>query len=353
MTRRFRIVTLSCYVTGMRRAFSCIAGLLLFGCASSPAIGPGTPLPRHGDEIVVCGQLFHTGTPVILWMDPGGYDAYRVERRFGDFTESSWQATTRQSSDIVSPNRYGLRKGLTADQIELVRGGGWPLPLLRQKVDQFVIHYDASGVSRQCFYILHDHRGLSVHFMLDLDGTIYQTLDLKERAWHATTSNDRSIGIEIANIGVFPPGWHGPREQWYIRDADGRTRIELPKWLGNDGGLRTGGFIAHPIRDEPVIGQIQGQTLEQYDLTPQQYQALIRLTATLCAIFPAIACDAPRDGNGKVIDHKLPDDELAAWHGLLGHYHIQADKLDPGPAFQWDRVIDGARQLMVEKYTEH
>ena len=41
--------------------------------------------------------------------------------------------------------------------------------------------------------------------MLDLDGTIYQTLDLKERAWHATTSNSRSVGIEIANIGAYPP----------------------------------------------------------------------------------------------------------------------------------------------------
>ena len=39
--------------------------------------------------------------------------------------------------------------------------------------------------------------------MLDLDGTIYQTLDLKEGAWHATDANGRSIGIEIANIGAF------------------------------------------------------------------------------------------------------------------------------------------------------
>ena len=53
--------------------------------------------------------------------------------------------------------------------------------------------------------MLHDLRGLSVHFMLDLDGTIYQTLDLKEGAWHATVANGRSIGIEIANIGAYPP----------------------------------------------------------------------------------------------------------------------------------------------------
>src|SRR5262245_14105287 len=54
---------------------------LLAGCAPS-RIEPGTPLTRTGDEIVVCGQLFHTGTPVVLWLDPGGYDAYRVENHF-------------------------------------------------------------------------------------------------------------------------------------------------------------------------------------------------------------------------------------------------------------------------------
>ena len=37
----------------------------------------GAPVPRTGDEIMVCGQLYHTGTPVILWGDVGGYDHYR------------------------------------------------------------------------------------------------------------------------------------------------------------------------------------------------------------------------------------------------------------------------------------
>jgi N-acetyl-anhydromuramyl-L-alanine amidase AmpD len=93
---------------------------------------------------------------------------------------------------------------LSTNEIERVRGGGWDLPLLQREVDQFVIHFDVAGTSRQCFKTLHDLRGLSVQFMLDLDGTIYQTLDLKERAWHATTSNNRSVGIEIANMGAYP-----------------------------------------------------------------------------------------------------------------------------------------------------
>ena len=49
--------------------------------------------------------------------------------------------------------------------------------MLQQVVDQFVIHFDVCGTSRRCFEVLQDKRGLSVHFMLDIDGTIYQTLD--------------------------------------------------------------------------------------------------------------------------------------------------------------------------------
>jgi hypothetical protein len=50
--------------------------------------------------------------------------------------------------------------------------------------------------------------------------------------------------------------------------------------------------------------------------------------------------------DGKVLPHKLPDDELAAYEGVLGHYHIRTNKVDPGPAFNWDKVIKGARRLV-------
>ena len=44
--------------------------------------------------------------------------------------------------------------------------------------------------------------------------------------------------------------------------------------------------------------------------------------------------------------HKLPDPELEAYQGVLGHYHIQTNKTDPGPALQWPKVINGARRLL-------
>lgn len=311
------------------------------GCATRP----GTIAKRKGDEIIVAGKMIHTGTRVVTWMDPGGYDAYRTERRFAPFEESDWAVSKEKVKDLNSPNRFNLRKaGLSDEEIERVRGGGWDLPLLQRVVDQFVLHFDVCGTSRQCFKILHDHRGLSVHFMLDVDGTIYQTLDLKERAYHATTSNTRSIGIEIANIGAYGAKEKDPFAQWYTVDSNGRPTLTFPSWVKTD--FYTKDFVGHPARPEPVVGMVQGREMRQYDYTLQQYAALVKLTATLCKTFPKLKCDYPRDASGKLITQKLPDDVLNNFGGVLGHYHVQTNKTDPGPALQWDYVISNAKRIL-------
>ncbi len=309
---------------------------------------PGQRLERLGDEIMVCGQLFHTGTRIVLWTDPGGYDAYRIERRFAKWEDAGWQATTRASEAAreKAPARYNIRESvLTPEEFERIRGGGWDLPLLQEKVDQFVLHYDVCGLSRLCFLVLHDNRFLSVQFLLDIDGTIYQTLDLKERAWHATVANSRSIGIEIANMGSYAVNDTDPFKMWYAKDTNGKMRIALPERMG-DGGVLTPNFIGRPAREKLVWGEIQGKRRRQWDYTPEQYEALTKLTATLCTVLPKIRCDYPKDEKGKLITHKLEDEALEKFQGVLGHYHVQADKQDPGPAFQWDRLINGARKLM-------
>ncbi|MBC7834469.1 MAG: N-acetylmuramoyl-L-alanine amidase [Phycisphaerales bacterium] len=321
-----------------------LANAALPGCAvGRPA--PGTAMARQGDEIVVCGQLFHTGAPVVLWTDPGGYDAYRTEKRFVPWEGAAWSP----GSGPETPNRYGLRRvDLSKDEFEQVRGGGWDLATLRRVVSQFVIHYDVCGTSRQCFRVLHDVRGLSVHFMLDIDGTIYQTLDVKERAWHATTSNDCGVGIEIANIGAYPVREDGAvpevLAEWYGRD-DAGPFITLPEWMG-DGGVRTAGFVGRPSRAEMVVGEVQGSRLAQYDMTDAQYDSLIKLTATLCTVLPRIECDYPRNDRGELVRAKLDDAALAEYRGLIGHFHITENKTDPGPAFDWERVVRGAKELM-------
>jgi N-acetylmuramoyl-L-alanine amidase len=313
-----------------------------------PPPAAGQEAPRTGDEIMVCGRLFHTGAPVVLWSDPGGYDAYRVWRRFSP----NDTRPTNPEAGCDTPNRYGVRpadKLSQADQ-DRIRSDGWDLPALVQVVDKFVIHYDVCGTSRQCFRILHDVRGLSVHFLLDVDGTIYQTLDLKERARHSGPANDASVGVEIAQIGAYDPDNLKDRavlDAWYKKDESGRVRIQLPAYLG-DPHLRVKGFVPRPARDEPVVGEIQGRRLMQYDFTEEQYRSLVRLGAALCASFPKIRPDAPRDAAGRIRSAALSPAEIDAFGGLVGHYHLTTAKTDPGPAFDWDRVLAAVRSLLPE-----
>ena len=371
--------------------------LVVAGCAKTDrADKPGARLERKGDEIVIAGQFFHTGAPVVLWTEPGGFDAYRVERRFAPWERASFERTAeeaaekkrlkrREGTDVDSPARYGLRfapstrsttqsttqstteptepttrftsrtdrrrgrpteggEKLTAEQLQQVRGGGWPLELVQQKVDQFVYHYDVAAASRGCFKTLHDDRGLSVHFMLDLDGTIYQTLDVKERAWHASESNSRSVGIEICNIGAYGAKTRKTLETYYRTDEKGKTQYVFPPWAKDS--QRTPNFVARPARDGLIVGNVQGSEYFQYDLTPEQYDSLVKLTAALCTVLPRIKPDYPRDAQGNLITKVLDDSQWENFSGLMGHYHVQENKQDPGPAFQWDKVINGARKRM-------
>ena len=36
---------------------------------------------------------------------------------------------------------------------------------------------------------------------------------------------------------------------------------------------------------------------------------------------------------------------VKAYQGVLGHYHIQTNKTDPGPALDWDRLMKTAKKL--------
>lgn len=389
------------------RPFAAACGALLAPLAGCLApTYPGQLLPRTGDEIVVAGQLFHTGTRVVLWLDQHGYDAYRVEPRFVDPPPASAPAAAAgPASDSAAPEpptsptdssasapaaapatqsqpasrprparktpegaRYGsFRKHLPPPVLAEVMRDGWSLPQLQEHVDLFVLHYDVCGTSRQCFKVLQDIRGLSVQFMLDVDGTIYQTLDLKERAWHAGHANDRSIGIEIANIGAYPLqlGAAAPQlieelatihqpvalsdlrhgglqlpptlDQWYDVDPRGRPRVVFPGWMKVT-GIRSADFIARPARRSPIIGRIHGQLLAQYDFTDEQYRALARLTATLCTVLPRIELEFPRDPNGRVAQRELTPAEFENFHGVLGHFHLTRSKQDPGPALDWERL---------------
>lgn len=296
------------------------AMLLLARCASTPP-APAPPVPSPApDWIVVAGERVPIGTRVVTFAEPSGYDAYREGKWFD------------RSEPPDRQRRYGERSGAPRTPADL-----------RAHVHQFVVHYDTTGTSRQCFKVLQDVRNLSVHFLLDVDGTIYQTLDLRERAFHATIANDFSVGVEIAHPGAWKQPLNADMRRWYERDDHG-WYMKTPAWM-TEPGVRTPGFVARPARPELVSGRVQGAIYHQFDFTEAQYQALAKLCAGLHRALPRIRLDAPRDADGIVVDHALPEAELRAFDGIVGHFHVQANKQDPGPAFQWERVLRAARAL--------
>lgn len=304
----------------------------------SPDATPRAGEPPRG-VIVACGRRIPVDAPVVLWTDPDGYDATRCEPRF------AIAASLAEDGPRYRPGRVPKHEGDLGGPV--VAPGSEDLDALRAVVTQFVLHYDVCGTSRRCFEVLQDRRGLSVHFLLDVDGTIYQTLDLRDTAWHAARANYRSIGVEIANIGAYPPGPKADEVlgRWYAREG-GELVLRLPDAFGAE-GVRTPGFRGRAARRERIRDAIHGRLLEQVDFTPEQYDSLVALTAALCRTFPGIRPDAPRDGAGRVRSDALSERELVRFGGILGHQHVTERKVDPGPAFDWDGYLARVRAALA------
>ena len=277
--------------------------------APAPA-GPATPGPTRGTSIIVAGQPFDVGRTVVLWTDEQGFDAY--EKRCIDQTGGC--------CDFDS-DRYGTRKGLTKRTVEN----------LQAIVAQFVLHFDGCVNSRSCFKSMHNRTrpgggtgcGLSAHFMIDTDGTIYQTLDLAERAYHAEQENSISVGVEICNRGKYNPAeMHKLPAEWHTR----------------------------PHHD--VV--INGFKYNAYDFRPEQYESIVAVTRTLLRIFPKMKPEIP-ERNGEVIMDTLEDP--LSFHGIVGHLHVDLDKQkwDPG-ALDWKRIMRALQgfvfPMQIRAFTE-
>ena len=80
------------------------------------------------------------------------------------------------------------------------------------------------------------------------------------------------------------------------------------------------------------------QNLYQRDFTEAQYVALEKLLVTLCMALPSIRPVVPRSSSGLVeseLRDETPGQPVA---GIVGHWHVGSHKVDPGPAFDWDRI---------------
>lgn len=88
----------------------------------------------------------------------------------------------------------------------------------------FVNHWDVCLSSESCAKVL-NRRGVSVHFCIDNDGTIFQLLDTQHKAWHAGISNGvggnaRGIGVEISDA------YYEKYQDWYVDHGFGERPVQ-------------------------------------------------------------------------------------------------------------------------------
>ena len=214
------------------------------------------------------------------------------------------------------PKRYSTRPALR-------RTPNPSLSAVQAVIKKFVLHHDGVNSSQVCMNVLHNERGLSCHFLIDNDGTIYQTLDLALMGYHAAAFNSDSIGVEFCNRGI----------------------LDNPDYYAN-------AAVKHPISDDYFIN---GHKMKSFDFTPQQYEAFYMLAGALVKHLPNLALEYPRDPQlpakpawGAVGPVTAEGDSLPmpSFAGFCGHYHLTTRKWDPGP-FDFKKWIDKLRGQRV------
>lgn len=133
-----------------------------------------------------------------------------------------------------------------------------------------------------------------MQLLLDADGTLYQSMDLVEdMARHARWTNATSVGIEINN----------PVSLRQAFGVGGRQIVRAQK----------------PHTVDP--------NWRHFDFTGVQKETMALLVPAVCDALK-IPRTLPRDDSGEVPKGLIPDP--TSYKGILGHYHLQTDKVDPG-----------------------
>ena len=168
----------------------------------------------------------------------------------------------------------------------------------KRKINMFINHWDVCLDSTTCAKVL-NRRGVSVHFCIDNDGTIYQLLDTNHAAWHASSKkvNHRSIGVEIANA------YYPKYQSWYKRK----------------------GFGERPMVENAIV---HGKKLEPFtDFYPVQIQALQALWKALNEGI-GIPLKCPIDANNNTSTSTDKKVQLGTFKGFASHYHVTKKKID-------------------------
>lgn len=170
----------------------------------------------------------------------------------------------------------------------------------KRNIRLFVNHWDVCLDSTRCNDVL-NKRGISVHFLIDNDGTIFQTLDMQHGAWHGSSArvNRASVGVEISNA------YYPKYQNWYEKR----------------------GFGERPTMNGVVVhGQKLSEFLGFYDVQIQAAQALWKAIESTTAV----EYKTPLDNNGNTSTKYEQDVVYGNFAGIVSHYHCSKKKIDCG-----------------------
>ena len=165
----------------------------------------------------------------------------------------------------------------------------------------FVNHWDVCLSAESCATVL-NRRGISVHFLIDNDGTIYQMLDTQHKAWHAGISggvggNPKGIGVEISNA------YYLKYQDWYVRNGFGERPV-------------LEGATVHGREMDPFTG-----------FYPVQLEALKALWKAV-HVGLGIPLEYPTNSKGELSDTVDRDCVKGKFHGICNHYNFTKGKMD-------------------------
>jgi len=166
----------------------------------------------------------------------------------------------------------------------------------RKDPTQIVTHFDVCLSAASCKRVL-EKRGISSHFVIDNDGTIYQMVDTAYEAWHAPPANKRSIGVDISNA------YYTKYNKTYKKR----------------------GFGLRPVlKNLPLHGTKIKECLGFYDIQIEAFKALVD---TLCNAYD-IPLECPVDDSGELLKAVSRDARSGVFKGVVNHYHITRKKID-------------------------
>lgn len=167
----------------------------------------------------------------------------------------------------------------------------------KRDVKMFVNHWDVCLSAKSCFNVL-KKRGISVHFLIDNDGTIYQTMDANDIGWHAGSKlhNNITIGVEISN--AFYPKY----QDWYTKRFGPRPVVEGAKLNGRSVETHLG----------------------FYDVQKQAAKALWEAISAVYMI-PLIT---PTNADGSELASTHGPSMSGDYRGIVHHYNLTSRKMD-------------------------